>query len=172
MSTTIVAKLTDRIRLYLPNLGLRADREYCDRLQNSLVRGSHELLYWGIGPSLRLATLMSSIRLRRDSSPTPSTATFGAFILLLPIASWLGRNQHVFLNRASILIRLSPTMSRPKQSDCPFSHCDRWTNVRAASRGRFRATPLRREQAVQWWPGGVPFACAPSERHYRSMHFI
>jgi len=99
MSASILSELSRSHQVALTTLAA-TDREYCDRLQNSLVRGSHELLYWGVGPPLRrgdiVALYMPKTKFLPDSEHSRVRRLYFAAADSTPGSSW---NQHVFLNR-------------------------------------------------------------------------
>lgn len=76
------------------------DREYCDRLQNSLVRGSHELLHWGVGPQLSRGDIVAlytpASRFLPDSEHSRIRRLYFAAADSTDGHHW---NQHVLLHR-------------------------------------------------------------------------
>ncbi|MBL6617829.1 MAG: toll/interleukin-1 receptor domain-containing protein [Reyranella sp.] len=119
-----------------------ADREYCDRLQTSLVRGSHELLYWGAGPKLYRGDIVALYTPKSDFLPKSEHSCVRRLYFVAadstPGSIW---NQHVFLHRRVNL-------------DRPLTFKSLTTNVRLGFRsivnaGTFRK-PMSEDAAVRF----------------------
>src|SRR5262245_37879640 len=99
MSAHILSELTRSCQVALTTLAAK-DRRYCDRLQNSLVRGRHELLYWGVGPRLRRGDIVALYVPETDFLPESEHSCirrlYSAAADSSPGMKW---KQHVFLYR-------------------------------------------------------------------------
>lgn len=78
----------------------RDDDTSCDRLQTSLVRGNHELLYWGAGPELKRGDIVALYTPKSVYLPDSEHSCIRRFYFAAadstPGDHW---RQHVFLHR-------------------------------------------------------------------------